>query len=230
MVATTRLSIWNPLRTFQFRLGLLEPPGESPTTPTIRSREAERTFLSAPPTQPAAIGFRETYIAGVQRVSGLNVTVGASEMWEGGNALHRYANPDRATWDPITLEQGLAVDATLEGWAESALTFLRTGRPGDAPVKRNVVLDVWDPHVHLAGPGGGSVAESASTRVRRYLIFNAWISRYRAVPQLDAMSNEVALLEVELTHEGWRKETPTGFREPVGRPTAARPSQVEPAV
>jgi phage tail-like protein len=195
---------WDPLRVYQFRVGLLPQP-------LPQSDETE-----------------DFYVAGVQKVSGLNMSVNTSEVWEGGNSLHRYANPDRATWDPITLEQGLALNDTLELWARSVVEFLKSGTAPQQPVKRNVVIDVWEPMLH---PQPSSSAESSADqpsrpvyvdtmgsgqdRIRRFLIFNAWISRYQAIPALDAMSSEVALLSVELVHEGWRmarpEEMPSGL-------------------
>lgn len=149
------------------------------------------------------------YIAGVNRVSGLNVSIAATEIWSGGNARHRHAHPDKCTWDAITLDQGLALDGTLAQWAQAAVNFATSGvADGAVPVKRSVTLDVWDPY--RTGPPaetGGTVtgANPPDRPMYRYLIHNAWISRYQAMPGLDAMSNEVALLSVELTHEGWRQ-------------------------
>lgn len=201
-----------PLRTYQFRIGILPAPADP---------SGGRTFLGPPvgasretPPQPAkgAAG----YVAGVQRVSGLNVAIAAHETWEGGNALHRYANPDRATWDPITLEQGLALDDTLERWAAAVLRFVRTGKvDAGEPVKRNVVIDVWDTRLHgwdlSRGPrsGTGTTGATGETCLRRYVVLNAWVSKFRAIPQLDAMADEVGLLLVELTHEGWRADQPS---------------------
>lgn len=138
-------------------------------------------------------------VAGVQKVSGLTLTVGARETWEGGNALHRYANPDRATWEPVTLHQGMALGDTLERWAQAVVTYLRTGvAPPGVSVKRDVVLEVLDP----SGPEAAEVPAPRSFQIR-----NAWVSRYEAMPALDALGNEVALVSCQLTHEGW-KESP----------------------
>jgi phage tail-like protein len=140
----------------------------------------------------------EQVVAGMQKVSGLGVAVTPRETWEGGNALHRYANPDKATWDPVTLHQGLALGRTLEDWAMAAVTFLRTGAPpAGVRVKRNVVIEV----LNQRGPDIGPAPV-------RYLLLNAWVSRYEAVPALDALANEIALMSVELTHEGWVREVP----------------------
>ncbi len=192
----------DPLRTYQFRLGLLTPPSSNGT--------ATQATLSG------------GYVAGVQKLSGLGLSIEANEVWEGGNNLHRYAQPNRVTWEPITLEQGIALDDTLEDWAQRVVEFTKTGRAPKGPVKSNVVVDVWDPLLHPRGKPRQSTGPAATTpapvdgasttdspngnkHLKRFLIFNAWVSKYTAMPQLDAMASEVALLSVELTHEGFRE-------------------------
>lgn len=139
-------------------------------------------------------------VGGVQKVSGLTSTVTATETWEGGNNLHRYANPDRVTWDPVTLEQGLALGEGLEKWAASVRSFAMSGRPDPGePVKRDVMIEIADP-VRI------KPAEHRPRRVRRYVLKNAWISKYVALPRLDALVSEVAFLTVELIHEGFTVE------------------------
>lgn len=163
-----------------------------------------------------------TAVAGVRKVSGLTMSVQPHEIWEGGNSLHRYAQPDRATWEPITLEQGLALDDSLEQWAQAGITYLETGRPPEGvPVKRNVVIEVWDPHVASGAPAGAAATPagaeqpltSRSGRRRDYEVVNAWVSRFQALPALDATSNDVGLLLLELTHEGWRPRPPADTEE-----------------
>lgn len=161
----------DPLRTYHFRVSVSRGTGNG----------------TRPGNDPKVV------VAGVQKVSGLNVAVGARETWEGGNALHRYANPDRTTWEPIRLHQGIALDRTLEDWALAVVAFMRTGSVGPLSVKRDVLIEMLD----------RTLPNSALPAPRAYLVHNAWISRYEAVPALDAMGNEVALLSVELTHEGW---------------------------
>lgn len=194
VVATPR----NPLRTYQFRVAVI-PPGTPPST----------------------------YVAGVKSVSGLRAQVSAWEMWEGGNNLHRYANPNKVTWEPVTLEQGLALDDTFERWAQAVLDFAAGATPRE-PVKRQVMIDIWDENVHPQGPPAPAQPPSLpppsvparppvssnprvdvgalGPRFRRYHLMNAWISKYQPLPKLDALTSEVALLSVELVHEGWIKE------------------------
>ncbi len=145
-----------------------------------------------------------TKVGGVQRVSGLTATVTSFEVWEGGNNLHRYANPDRVTWDPVTLEQGIALDDTLERWAGAVRDFTMAGVVGAGePVKRRVIIELWPPSNVLGPP----YTEDAPAR--RYTLHNAWISKYNALPKLDALASEVALVSVELVHEGWTVELKT---------------------
>lgn len=167
------------------------------------TRDPLRTYQFRLKIEP---GPRE-YVAGVRSVSGLGWALSAFETWEGGNNLHRHATPDRVTWEPITLEQGIAVDVALEEWALAARDFAEAADLSwsDAwALKRTVILDMWDPLRRDAAPSD----DFTDRRFRRYQIYNAWISKYVAVPALDAQSSEVALLSVELTHEGWRRIDP----------------------
>ena len=183
----------NPLRTYQFRVRVQSFTG-------------------------GAAG--DGYVAGVRSVSGLRTQIAPFEVWEGGNNLHRYANPNKVTWEPITLEQGIALDDTLEAWAQTVLNFVATGTVDlQRPVKREVIIDLWDENAYPAGPPTQSTSadlpspapvpnppfERSTPLYRRYRIFNAWISKYQALPKLDSMTSEVALLSVELMHEGWTR-------------------------
>jgi phage tail-like protein len=187
----------NPLRTYQFRIAVLAVGTAKPVD--------------------------ANYVAGVKSVSGLRTQVSAWETWEGGNNLHRYANPNKVTWEPVILEQGLALDTTFERWAQAVLDFA-AGRKltADEPVKRHVMIDVWDENTHPKGPPAPAqpltsspasgrlpvpiTGEQLGPRFRRYHLQNAWISKYNPLAKLDSMTSEVALLSVELVHEGFLKE------------------------
>lgn len=189
----------NPLRNYQFRIKVVPQNGAS------------------------------AYVAGVKTVSGLRVQVNPWETWEGGNNLHRYANPNKVIWEPVTLEQGLALDNTFETWSQSVLQYATDGQPvSGQPVKREVFIDVWDENMYQdpptrrgppkpPPPNAGTPTPSKfvatddlqilfGARFRSYHLRNAWISKYAPLPKLDAMASEVALLSVELVHEGWTLE------------------------
>lgn len=160
----------------------------------------------------------EVQVAGVQKVSGLTSSVAALETWSGGNMRHAYKVPDRASWEPITLEQGLALDDTLEIWAQAVLAYLTHGTLPSVPVKRNLFIDIYDPELHPKGtdtrrpegltgspPNAPKILAQGASRAKRFAVYNAWISKYVAMPPFDAMGGEVALLSVEITHEGFRE-------------------------
>jgi len=141
------------------------------------------------------------YIAGVRSVSGLSWKLSVVERWSGGNNLHPHVNPEKISWDMITLEQGLACDGLLEDWANAARDYHLHNYPSEnkSKVKRLLQIDVWDPR---AEPKSISIIES-------YLVSNAWVSKYDALPKLDAMSSEVAFRKIEVAHEGWAKQSNT---------------------
>jgi phage tail-like protein len=161
----------DPLRTYQFRLSIPSDGGA-----------------------PGDGGF-PPFIAGVRSVSGLNFTIRPFEVYEGGNNLHRYAQPDKVTWDPVTLEQGLALGTKLSDWADAMTYYAQYGTVlAGQPVKRNVQISVFD--------------ESDVERIQ-YLLINAWISRYQSLPRLDAMSSsETGIQTIEFTHEGYKLINP----------------------
>jgi phage tail-like protein len=174
---------------------------QSPTVAVTR-RDPLRTFQFR---LKLMTGPNTDYIAGVRSVSGLSWTMSVHETWSGGNNYHRYANPNRITWEPITLEQGVALDTTLEAWAEAARDLHQGGAA--SAVKRNLTIDVWDRTALGAEPTG-----AAHPILQSYIIRNAWVSKYVALPKLDAMSSEVALLSVEIVHEGWQRQEKTAKR------------------
>jgi len=139
------------------------------------------------------------YIAGVRSISGLTWTVAQFETWSGGNNMHSYVTPNRVSWEPITLEQGIALDLELESWAEAGRT-MALGL-GSKTARRNLRIDVWDPVV-----GGPDFADSTQAAFS-YLVHNAWVSKYVALPRFDATTSEIAVSSVEIIHEGWRRNS-----------------------
>jgi len=194
--------------------------------PVIQARNPLRNYQFRIKVMPQQNG-ASTYVAGVKTVSGLRVQINPWETWEGGNNLHRYANPNKVIWEPVTLEQGLALDDTFETWSQAVLQYATDGSVvSGQPVKREVFIDVWDENMYPAGPPApaGSLTGSPmpipssfsptsdlqflfGPRFRTYHLRNAWISKYAPLPKLDAMTSEVALLSVELVHEGWTLES-----------------------
>ena len=58
--------------------------------------------------------------------------------------------------------------------------------PGNARRPRR-----WDVLRLAAGSGG-----AALVRLRRYIVENAWVSKFQGMPRLDSMSNEIGLINL----------------------------------
>lgn len=133
-------------------------------------------------------------VAGVSKVSALGRSVTPNEVKQGGDMLAPRQNPGAVSYDEVTLEQGWSADTTFEKWA-NAVTRLQID-PGVKHFKRTVYIDVFDPK---GNPRGGS-PPSASYKLHR-----CWVSKYVAVPDLNAESGGVGIRSITLKHEGWER-------------------------
>lgn len=136
-------------------------------------------------------------IAGVTKVSALGRTVTPNEVKEAGDALGARHNPGMVSFDEVTLEQGWSADATFEHWANQVLQ-VHAAPAAARGFKRTVFIEIFD----LKGNGGGS---SGSPPVQRYKLHRAWVSKYVAMPELNADSGGFGIRSVILRHEGWER-------------------------
>jgi phage tail-like protein len=136
-------------------------------------------------------------IAGVSKVSALGRTVAANEVKQGGDLLAPRQNPAAVSYDEVTLEQGWSADTSFERWA-NAVTRLQAN-PTEKRFKRTVYIDVFALNGNLA-PG-----PTASAPIASYKLHRCWVSKYVALPGLDADSAGVGIRSVTLKHEGWER-------------------------
>lgn len=113
--------------------------------------------------------------------SGLRTSAKVFEIEEGGlnGRVHRFV--DHSTWQPVTLRYGMHASGPLQAWREAC----RSGEHGER--RTGAIL--------LKGPDGEVV--------QRYHLLDMWPVRWGG-PELDAVSSEVAVEEVELAHGGIR--------------------------
>jgi phage tail-like protein len=135
-------------------------------------------------------------IAGVTKVSALGRSVAANEVKQGGDLLGPRQNPAAVTYDEVTLEQGWSADRALERWANHAARV-----PSDPTLtrfKRTVHIDVFALNGNLQPQGG-------SAPVASYKLHRCWVSKYVALPALDADGGGIGIRTVTLKHEGWER-------------------------
>jgi phage tail-like protein len=141
------------------------------------------------------VRFGEKVVAAVTKVSSLSRSVAANELKEGGDMTGPRHSPGAVTYEEITLERGLTLDSIFEDWA-NAVTKIHVD-PSTKSFKRTVYIDVYD----LTG----NPADRASRPVVSYKLNRCWVSKYIALPELEASSGGVGIQSVTLRHEGWER-------------------------
>jgi phage tail-like protein len=137
-------------------------------------------------------GTSTSAVAGVSKVGGLKRSSDAIEYKEGGNTIIRKGL-GRTKYDPITLERGITFDTEFEDWANAA-QVLDKGSPSSslANLRKEIRIELLN---------------EAGQPVFRYIVHNAWVSEYQALPDLDAGGNAIALEHIKLENEGWERDT-----------------------
>lgn len=136
-------------------------------------------------------------VAGVTKVSALGRSVAPNEVKEAGDALGARQNPGLVSFDEVTLEQGWSADRTFEQWANQVLQ-LHADPAAARNFKRTVFIEIFD----LAG---NAAATGGSAPVQRYKLHRAWVSKYVAMPELNADAGGFGISSVSLRHEGWER-------------------------
>lgn len=132
------------------------------------------------------------YVAGVSRVSGIKRTTEVVTHREGADPSRVRTSPGQTAFEAITLERGLTHDAEFADWALSSSDgAARLG--SDLPFRvdrKDLVLEMYN---------------EAGQLVFAYRVLRAWVSKYDAIPELDADAHAVAIQKFTLQNEGWQQ-------------------------
>ena len=135
-------------------------------------------------------------IAGVTKVSALGRSVAVNEVKQGGDMLAPRQNPSAVTYDEVTLEQGWSADTAFERWANSVARLQVD--PLVKRFKRTVYIDVF-------ALNGNPNLSGGTTPLASYKLHRCWVSKYVALPGLDADGGGIGIRTVTLKHEGWER-------------------------
>ena len=133
------------------------------------------------------------YVAGVSKVSALSRSTEVVEHREGGDPSTSRKSPGRTSYEAVTLERGVTHDLEFEKWANKVWN-LNAGDGAQlslADFRKDVILDFFN---------------EAGQIVISYQLFRCWVSEYKALPDLDANSNAVAIQTLKLENEGWLRD------------------------
>jgi len=133
------------------------------------------------------------YVAGISKVGALSRTTQVIEHREGGDPSTSRKSPGQTKYEAITLERGVTHDKEFEQWANKIWNY-GSGLGSEVSLKdfrRDVIIEVYNEAGQLA------IA---------YKVFRCWVSEFKALPDLDAKSNEIAIQSIKLENEGWERD------------------------
>lgn len=129
-------------------------------------------------------------VAGLTKCSALTVSVASQEFRSGEMDSFKQKLPGQASFEHITLEQGMTNNTVFETWATAMSNFL--GNKGTDAEKtpesfrKDVDIEIYNLN---------------NEKVKSYRVFNCWVSKY-TVADLDANSSDVLIQTLELQNEG----------------------------
>ncbi len=155
-------------------------------------------------------------VAGVSYVSALVRTTDVVTFRNGGEPSSVRRMPGQTQFEPITLERGVTHDLEFERWANKVWHL-------GAGLGAEMLLKDFRKDVRL------ELMNEAGQVVLAYLIYRCWVSRYEALPELDASSNAIAIQSITLENEGWERDTAVTEPQEPSFDTAAPPPSTGPA-
>lgn len=148
------------------------------------------------------------YVAGISKVSALVRKTEVVTHREGGDPSTSRKSPGRSDFEPIVLARGVTHDPEFEQWANKVWN-LGSGLGSEVSLKdfrKDILLELYN---------------EAGQLVIRYRIYRCWVSRFEALPELDANQGAVAIQQITLENEGWERDYEV--QEP-DEPTYGEPS------
>lgn len=130
-------------------------------------------------------------VAGLTKCSALTISVAATDFRAGHHDSFKQKLPGQTSFEHITLEQGVTRDKTFEGWATAMSNFV-----GNKGADSQKTPDKFRKDIDI------EIYNLNNQRVKAYRIYNCWVSKYTAVPDLDANSSDVMIQSLELQNEG----------------------------
>jgi phage tail-like protein len=131
-------------------------------------------------------------VAGVTKCSALTVSVESKDFRSGEMDSFKRKLPGMVAYEGITLEQGVTVDnKVFEQWATAMSNYLGN-RGADSQktpedFRKEVDIEVYNLN---------------NEKVKAYRVFQAWVSKYTAIPGLDASAGDFLIQTLVLEHEG----------------------------
>ncbi len=133
-------------------------------------------------------------VMGVSKVGALKRTTEVVKHRSGGENSIDHKSPGRTSYEGITLERGITHDHEFEKWANMVHTYEGDSIMDLAGYKKELTLEVMNEKGQIAF---------------RYFLYACWVSDYTAMPDMDANANAVAIENMKIELEGWKRDIET---------------------
>ena len=133
------------------------------------------------------------YVAGITEVGPLIRKTDVISHREGGDPGMGRKSPGYTRFEPVTLARGVTHDLEFEKWANKVWNY-GSGAGSEVSLKdfrKDIILELLN---------------EAGQVVIAYRIYRCWISKYVALPELDANGGAVAIQKIILENEGWERD------------------------
>jgi phage tail-like protein len=130
-------------------------------------------------------------VAAVSKVGPVTRSSAVIDYQQGGDAII-LKGLGRTKYEPITMERGLTYDHDFEVWANAA-QVLTSGSPSTS-------LALLRKEISIV------LLNEEAQPVYRYMVHRCWVSEFKALPDLDAGANAIAIEHIKLENEGWERD------------------------
>jgi len=136
----------------------------------------------------------EGEVAACRKMSGLSANVNVIEFRAGNSSFTNVERScGRTEYEAVTLENGKTDDIMFERWANQLITWENRPLRVISPDYRKQVLI--------------KIRRDNGTIGLQYLLHRAWVTKYTAFSDLAADGNDTLIETLEITHEGFERQT-----------------------
>jgi phage tail-like protein len=129
-------------------------------------------------------------VAGLTKCSALTISVASQDFRSGDMDSYKHKLPGQASFEHITLEQGMTNNPAFETWATAMSNYL-----GNKGTDAEKTPDAFRKDIDI------EIYNLNNVKTKAYRVYNCWVSKYM-VADLDANSNDVLIHTLELQNEG----------------------------
>jgi phage tail-like protein len=139
------------------------------------------------------VKFNNQVVAGLTKCSALTVSIESKEFRTGDMDGFKQKLPGMVSFEAITLEQGITTDKTFEAWATSMANYV-----GNKGADSQKTPDDFRKEIDI------EIYNLNNEKVKAYRVYQCWVSKYTALPALDAASADVMIQTIVLENEGFQ--------------------------